>query len=307
MNLNHVEYFIAAGRLGSMSKAAAELHVSQPAVSDAIKSLEKELGVRLFHRVKNRVHLTEEGEYYLERVARTVAEFKAVNDEMLSLGHHGGAVKIGVTPMVGTFMLPQIFTGFSAYSPGTELIVREGGSYELLNALMDESIDLAIVSTSEKSRAGFAAQISFRKLTSTEFMLCLPGGHPLAKRKSVPMRTLDGEPLILFEKGFLQNRMVNTAFQLCGIEPRVLLETSQLHTVVAFIKQGIAASFLFPEVADTLEGTARLSVNPPLTVDLELAWKPSRPTYRDARLFISFLSNYDNETEPEKPKEERHG
>jgi DNA-binding transcriptional LysR family regulator len=124
-----------------MSKAAAELHVSQPAVSDAIKSLEKELGVRLFYRVKNRVHLTEAGEYYLEQA--------------------------------------------------------------------------------------------------------------LAKEK-----------FILFHKDFLQNRVVNEAFHSCGLEPDVLLETGQLHTIIAFVRQGIAASFLFTEVAKTLPGVVSLHLDP---------------------------------------------
>lgn len=291
MNLSHIQYFIAAGRCGSVSKAAEALHVTQPAVSNAIKTLEQELGVGLFHRVKQRVYLTEEGQEYLETVSRIVDEFDRANREMVLLGRNKKTIRFGTPPMIGFCLLPRVFADFESSRPDVCLDVREGGSLSLLPEIEAETIDVAVVAT----RASFGKAypgLSFRKVAATELVFCVSPEHRFARKSSVSFDMLRDERLVLFKEGNLQREIINSAFASLSAEPNVILRTNQLFTVISFIRKNIGSSFLFRDAAELAGGIAPISLEDSLDIDLSLVWKTTREHYRDVQIAMEFFENW---------------
>lgn len=287
MNLNQINYFIEVGRYSSISKAAKILHVSQPAISDAIKSLETELGVSLFNRISQRLHLTKEGVYYLEKLSKIYSELNELNQEMMKMGSNKQTIKVGIPPMVGTFLFPRLFVEFNAYDADTCLEVTEGGSLELLDKLRDESIDFAIVAA-EVNRCAYH-DLSHKVLQQTELLYCAPEDCPLSKNQSVTIQELAKEKLILFKEGYIQNHLIMDAFREAGSEPDVILKTNQLLTIITFIKNKIGTSFLFQDAAKMQEGLVGIHLEKPIYIDLLLIWKTNKTMYPDMKRFMKFL------------------
>ena len=207
MNLNQLHYFAAVGELGSVSKAALKLHVSQPTISDSIKALEQELGICLFHRIRQRMYLSEDGKYYLEKISKILSELDELNTDMVRLGSSKRVLKIGIPPMIGTFLFPQIFSGFSDYAENVLLEIKEGGSIELLHDLENENIDLAIVAACKDEKPKNSS-FTYQKIAETELVYCVSRQHPLAGNDVVDVAALSGERLILFKEGYLQNKII---------------------------------------------------------------------------------------------------
>ena len=112
MKLYQLRYFSAVCSCGHVTKAAEELHVSQPSVSNAIKELEDEFGVNLFHRINNRLTPTQEGLTFLDRAVKILELADDTQSLMTEMGSRKRQVKVGVPPMIGTFLLPKLFKDF---------------------------------------------------------------------------------------------------------------------------------------------------------------------------------------------------
>lgn len=288
--ISRIQYFLAVGRLLSVSGAAKEMHVSQPAVSEAIKSLEKELGVNLFHRIRKRLHLTEEGKYYLEKVSDVMDDLSSATREVIAMCGNRKTIRLGIPPMIGVFVFPHVFSGFKQHRPDIDLLLTEGGSLGLLQELETERIDLAIVATSP--HVPLRPQgVSFQEFGKNEMMYCVSQKHPLAAHKSVPVSKLAHERLLLFKQNYLQNQLATLLLRQAGISPQVILNTNQLFTIVSFIQQNIGASFLFKSASKQIKDVAFISLEPATHVNLSLAWKTSRPQYRAVEDFLSFFAH----------------
>ena len=291
MNLSHIQYFIAVGRYGSVSKAAEMLHVSQPAVSNAIKMLEQELGLSLFHRVKQRVYLTEEGQRYLEKICIIMNDFTEINREMSLLGRNRKTIRYGTPPMIGFFLLARVFSDFEKLRPDVNLEIIEGGSLSLLPEIEAERIDVAIVATQGESQKKYPG-LSFKKVGATELACCVSPEHRLAKNASITFDMLRHERLVLFKEGNLQRQIILGAFESLGIEPNIILRTNQLFTVVSFIRKNIGSSFLFRDAANLVEGIVPISFLDRLHIDLCLVWKTTREHYQDVQIAIEFFNRW---------------
>jgi len=289
LNLNKIQYFIVVGKLLSVSGAAKEMHVSQPAVSEAIKSLENELGVSLFHRIRKRLHLTDEGKYYLDKVTAIMGDLSTVTREMVLLGTNKKTIRLGIPPMIGVFVFPHVFSGFERHRPDINLLLTEGGSLGLLQELETERIDLAIVATSSRIPM-HAPGISFQEFGKSELMFCVSKKHPFAKKKTIPVAMLAKERLLLFKQNYLQNQLVSSLLRQAKISPQIILNTNQLFTIVTFVQENIGSSFLFKDAARQIKGVSFIGLDPAEHITLSLAWKTSRPQYKDVEAFLDFFA-----------------
>lgn len=131
MKLYQLRYFTAVCRYGYVTRAAEELHVTQPSVSSAIKELEDEFSVNLFHRINNRLSPTKEGLYFLDQATKILELADSTTSMMEELGSRKKQIKIGIPPMIGTFLFPKLFTAFRKKYPNIDLELVEGGSPRL--------------------------------------------------------------------------------------------------------------------------------------------------------------------------------
>src|SRR5687768_5263493 len=148
MELRHLRYFAAvAGKL-NFSRAADELHVAQPAISQQVRMLERELGVQLFDRVGGKVTLTKAGEALLPHALRILAAVETARHEVNELGTlTRGTASLGAPPTVSGNLLPAALSRFKRVFPGLEVTLREAGTERLLKLVDGGELDLAIVVT----------------------------------------------------------------------------------------------------------------------------------------------------------------
>src|ERR671934_2787888 len=144
MEMHQLTYFECVGRHLHFTRAAEELNVAQPSVSQQIRKLEAELGAPLFHRMRRNVARTEAGKTFLPHARAVLQRLEEARLEVQELsGLRKGTLAVGAPPSVGTHLLPRALAAFSRQHPGIALAFREAGSRALLNLLEAGELDMA--------------------------------------------------------------------------------------------------------------------------------------------------------------------
>src|SRR5579884_3958259 len=176
MEMHQLAYFESVSRHLHFTRAAAELNVAQPSVSQQIRKLETELGTPLFHRMKKHVTLTEAGKTFLPHARAVLQQVDEARLEVQELsGMRKGSLAVGAPPSVGTRLYPRALAAFSQRHPGITLTFREAGSRTLVQLLEEGELDVAVVIQPIRHPA-----LETRLLLEEELLLALPRRHPLA-------------------------------------------------------------------------------------------------------------------------------
>lgn len=284
MKLLQMKYFQTVCRYGSITKAAEELFVSQPTISFCIKELESEFGVRLFHRRHNRLQLTVEGSYFLDKVNYILQSVDALAVQMKNMGNNRNHVKIAVPAMISTFLFPQIFNAYSKTYPEVELEMLETGSLQVRKLVDASSVDLGITIRDDVVDDTY----NELPLVSTELVFCVSHKHPLADRKQISFKELSDEHIILFKADSYQNIFIKRAFSEAGVEPNIMLYSSQLYTIKQFLSYGNVGAFLYRQVAEMDKDLVCIPLEQPIIQDIALIWTKNGNLYSDSENFIQF-------------------
>ena len=238
MKLNQLEYFCAVCRYHSITRAAEELYVTQPTISVAIRELENELKLRLFHHEKNRISLTREGEAFYQRAEALLKETRAIVTEFSSLGAKETPIRIGIPPLVSTVFFPRLTDEFQEKT-GLTVQLFEYGSVKACNLVQEEKLDCALVNMDFYNIDQFNAHV----LMEDKYVYCVGRNHKYAGEKEVAFDMLRDEKLILFNTDSVQNETVTARYRAMGLEPNVIAYTSQLAHVVsgAYVKNPLSA------------------------------------------------------------------
>ncbi len=296
MKLSQILYFQTVCKYGNITKAAEELHITQPSISNAIKDLEEEFGLNLFHRIGNHLMLTKEGEYFLSYSKVILQKSEDLVQQMKDLGNKKNNIRIGIPPMIGTILFPKMFSLFKKANPDINIEMVEMGSLEIMQLVEENSLDLAIVITSHLK----AAQFNCINILDTEIIYAVSKDHRLAREKKVNIEMIKDEPLILMREGSFQNSAIRERFKEAGSVPRVILFANQLYTIHNFIASDIASSFLFREVVDLQEDIVGIPLENPISVKIGLIWKKNQQIFSDASRFIQFTKGYNRVDNPVK-------
>ena len=288
MDFRHLTYFVAVAERLSFSKAAEELHVAQPAISQQIRALESKLGVQLFDRVGKRVSLTDAGRALLPHARQILAAVEAAENEVrerTSLTR--GTASLGAPPTVSTHLLPDQLTRFKRKYPGLEVTLRESGTETLLHLIEVGQLDLAIVAADR-----LPDMVESASFMEEEYMLAVSAQHPLSRagRKSVRLSDLSTEAFILFPEGYRLREVTLTACRRAGFEPKVALDGGAMQSALEFVAAGLGVA-LMPELA--LEGRQDIHAlgisDQTLHRSLGLVWRKGHylsPAARALREFI---------------------
>lgn len=191
MELRHLRYFAAVAAHGSFSRAANNLHLTQPALSRQVKDLEEEIGVPLFLRGKNTVTLTEAGEIFYEEardlLARADQAIQRVRGEA-----RNEILRVGYGPSLTAGIMPRALERFQAAVPRVRIELEDLTPREMSEKTAVGQLDLVIVpASSETAIKGF----QWTELRRLALVLVMGAGHPLAKLAKVPPKRLQGLPL----------------------------------------------------------------------------------------------------------------
>lgn len=288
MKLIQLRYFEGVCKYGNITKAAKELHVSQPSITSSIQELEGEFGVNLFHRHGKRLILTQEGEFFLKQVESVLEKVDTLEETMKDLGGRNNHIRIGVPPMIGTFLFPDMFIEFNKMYPYIDLEIQEYGSLQTKKQVEEELVDLAIVILDEQTEDAFNSL----PIASTQLVYCVAKRNPLSKMTTINIHEIKKHPMVLMKSDSFQNAVINKRFQEFGINPKVLLYSNQLYTIKRFVQHNNIGAFLFEEIIVNDPDVVGIPFDPPIPITIGLIWKKDRYMYSSATDFINFTKQY---------------
>ena len=193
MELYVMRYVLAVAEHENFSLAAEACHVGQPALSQQIAKLEKELGIALFHRNSRGASLTEAGSAFVQRAREILQLSEALESEMsVYAGLCRGTLNTGVITSLQCIDFGGLVSGFCSTYPGISLNIIQGGTHQLLRQLVERKLDTAFVN---RPVAGLPNGICFEGLGEDTYRLAVPNDHPLAQKEVVALGEFAKTPL----------------------------------------------------------------------------------------------------------------
>ncbi|SFE88732.1 DNA-binding transcriptional regulator, LysR family [Paenibacillus catalpae] len=240
MEFLQLKYFQAVARHEHITKAAKELNVSQPSLSNSINRLEKRLGVPLFERQGRHVKLNAFGKTYLRRVERAFLELEEGEREITDMaGLEHGTVSISVTL---PYVLPMMLKEFLTLHPHIRIIQRQLGSVlEMRSELENADIDFCISTTQING-----PDIEWLTLAEEELCLTVPKGHRFASRESISLIEAEDEPFIALSSRSNFREITDGFCRKAGFEPHVAFELEEVSSIQTLVEMGLGITFTLP-------------------------------------------------------------
>lgn len=240
MQIGQLRAFLAVAEQRHFTRAARELGMAQPSVSAHVRRLESELGNELFDRRRGDLRLTVAGEALLPFARRILADVDAAASELSQVGGLArGRLAIGATPSLAATLVPPVLARFHAAYPGIELALREAGSMELVAALVEGAVDIALVILPVRHEA-----LETQALLREELVVAVARTHPLAKRRTIAMTDLRDVPLVMFRQGYDLRSATEAACRAAGFAPTFAVEGGEMGGVLRLTAAGLGAAIV---------------------------------------------------------------
>ncbi len=288
MKLTQLEYFCVAARYHNITKAAKELFVTQPSISNAIKALEEEFGVNLFFRNNNKLTLTPEGELFYKSAEGLLAHADSVETEFHELRKKITPIRIGIPPMLGTIYLPELYLSLKENFPEVDFRLFEFGSIKACELVLEEKLDIAIVNAEQPA----IDKCNSRIIDTEDLYFCVAPDHPLAEQKTILLTMLADEPLILFNTDSVQVMTLTRQFKAVGVTPHVILNTSQITTLINMVKSGHFGTFLYRSIVEAHPELIGIPVMPSIEQRIGVIWKKGKHQNTTAEKVIKYIENF---------------
>lgn len=288
MKLSQLEYFCAVSRYHSITQAAQKLYVTQPAISTAIRELEKEFSVSLFVRSKNRLTLTKEGELFYQKADSLLQMAEQTSLALHDLGRETAPVRIGIPPILSTIFFPQMLVEFQKSCPGIPVELFEYGSNRAAALVQEGLLDLALVNMHFYD----IDKMHSHHILTDHIVFCVSPEHHLAKEPELTIEMLKDEPLVMYNTDSVQNTTLTRLFESLGYKPNVILHASQIYTIRRFVSECLAGAFLYSSVLKTDPGLVKIPVAPRIEQEIGIVWKKGIYINSSVEKFISFTKKY---------------
>ena len=276
MTIRHLEIFLQVYHLESITRAAESLHMTQPAVSVAIRELEKHYGIVLFERLGRRLFVTQEGQSLYARAVHIVEAFREMEQGM----GQGGILRVGSSVTLGSFLLPKAAKRWAEIHPESPLKVTVANGAALQQMLCDNLLDVAVIEGPIER-----PELENRVFRKDRLVLVLPERHPLANWTHITVEDALAYPLLLREKGSVGRAMVDRVLESKGLKAQIAWESIDTQALFQAVKAGLGVAFLPKELAEAERGVVIREMTEGLFIrDNVLVWhrhKRMTPVLRD--------------------------
>jgi len=263
MELRHLRYFITVAEELNFSKAALKLYTAQPSLSQQIKDLEEDVGVKLLHRTKRKVELTEEGAVFLEQARLTLAQA----DKAIAMARQVSQAKqqmlrIGFVPVAEMKIFPYILPNLRVQNPDLKIELLSLNNNEQMRLLKKGDLDLTF------TRHNFNSdEIESQFVIREPLIFLLPKDHPLAKYERIPVKALNGIDFIIpsAEQSLTLNQAILDFAKANGIEFNIVQKADNILFNINSIGMGLGCTILPGYIAPL---TMNNTVIRPLDVEL---------------------------------------
>ncbi|MTT30630.1 LysR family transcriptional regulator [Terrilactibacillus sp. BCM23-1] len=287
MELLQLYYFKTVAQYEHITKAAKELSIAQPSLSQTISRLEKELGVPLFDRSGRKIKLNQYGRIFLHKVEQallTLEEGKREINDMIHLEHTYITLAVMQTPII-----PDLLREFRLDHPYVRFRVKQPSHHKTLEQLESGDIDLSISASTFKN-----PNIDWVKLLEDEIVLVVPIGHRLANHPYVKLNELNNEPFILRSHGVFRN-LCDRFFRQANYLPDVAFEVDDPLSIRGLVKAGLGITFFSTLTLRTLKDPTLVPIRidePKCSRSIGLSWNKERYHSPIAITFRQFVIDY---------------
>ncbi len=239
VELRELRVFAEVVRHGGFSRAAEAVHTTQSTVSKAISRLEDQVGMPLLRRPRGSIELTAAGEVVHRRAQAMLAQRELLGQDLEALTRRSrGTLRLGFSRLETSAFFGRTLAEYRRRHPDVELCLYTDSDSVLVQRLLRGDLDLACLVSPRDPR------LEIVELQRDPLMVLLPREHALARRSSLAMSDLEGEPLVLFEDKCPLNDMVLNAFDRAGAAARIALKTSQVGLLLELVAERVGVGFL---------------------------------------------------------------
>lgn len=237
MDLRQLEIFIKVAEFGSFSKAAEALYLTQPTVSEHIRTLEDEVGVRLLDRLGRGAAVTRAGQLLLSYAQRILALSREARQALDGFqGRMSGELLIGASTIPGEYILPAMIGRFKEKYPDISITLLIGDSQAAIDWVAEGRAELGVVGARLSHRG-----VEYKELIPDEVVVVVPGAHPWHGRKQIMLEELRSEHLLLRERGSGTRAALEAALAEAGLDLGTFRVVGEMGSTQA-IKQAVKAA-----------------------------------------------------------------
>jgi DNA-binding transcriptional LysR family regulator len=256
LNLHHLRIFAAVAEHGGFSRAGGVLRLSQPAVSKAVRELERRVGLVLIDRGGRVPRLTGAGTLLSERARELFGVERDAEEELRALrGLERGVLRIAASTTNATYRLPPVLRRFRAAHPGVATRVASTNTRAVARLLLERRADIALVE-------GPVAhpRLEVRPWREDELVVIAPSAHPLAARRRVRASALEGEPFLVRERGSGTREVAERALDERGITLRIAMQLGGTEVIKQAVASGLGLAIVSRAAASDQLALGRIAV-----------------------------------------------
>jgi LysR family transcriptional regulator, transcription activator of glutamate synthase operon len=271
MPVEELRWFAAVVEDPNVTRAAAALHISQPALSRSLRRLEASLGVQLFDRVGRTLEPNRHGRAYAAYVRRALEQLDGGRE---AVGEEAGEIRLAFLHTLGTWLVPELISGFRAEHPDARFRLNQGSAGALAEAVRDGRSDLLLSSPRPEGLAWSA-------LFDQPLRLVVPPDHRLAKRRRIRLAELAQDDFVVMRPEYGLRGLTDALFARAGFTPRIAFEGEEPETLRGLVAAGLGVALLAGDgIAVADRGAART---------IGLAWRPERYRPPAAEAFAEYV------------------
>ncbi|WP_411376496.1 LysR substrate-binding domain-containing protein [Arthrobacter sp. MPF02] len=270
MEIRQLSYFIAVAEERHFGRAAKRLHMAQPPLSQQIRQLEDQLGVRLFNRTTRRVDLTAAGQLLLDRGRQIVNDIETLKADVYQVGKGAtGVLRVGFSGSATYGVMPQIARLAHEILPGLSLVLHgEMLTPSMEAGLRDGTLDAALLRPPVASQ-----EIDYRVVAQEPLVLAVPSFSALAEDRTVAMHELQDQDFIAYAPESVLYRITSDLCRKAGFQPRITQVVGETSTMLAFVAAGGGVAIMPSRVrAFQLDGVTYREIENVPPVELAVAW-----------------------------------
>lgn len=295
MTLRQLESFLAISRAGSFRRAAERLALSQPALSQQIKEVERELEVPLFDRLGRRVQLTEAGRLLEAHVQRVFATLEGAREAVRALrGGERGSLVLAASTTPGIYLLPRLLAGFKRARPGLVVSLRIANTREVERLVRAGEADLGIVG----GHLANARETCIEASLVDRIVLIVPPGHRWAGRREIAPALLKEECLLTREDGSATRRVTEAALARAGVQVEACLEFGHTEAIKEAVRAGLGVALVSQHAVQSEVATRQLRSlglrGLPIQRHFHVIRHDAKSLSAAAQAFLAFLHEHGN-------------
>lgn len=288
MDIRQLTYFVTLAETGNFTRAAEQLHIAQPALSVAIKKLESQLELPLFHRNDRKIVLTHEGHILLGHARLILQQMKDANMAMAELrGLEKGEVRLGLPSMLGSYFFPEILMAFKSQYPNLKLTIVEAGTQSIRKMLLNGELDLGIIQNDDVPDS-----LITEHLLTSQMVAVVSEGHPLVEQDTVSFDDFFHQELVMFKHGYFHREFIDRVCHQHQLTPQIAFETNLLPMILKIVRNDFAVTALLEMVTEHEKGLVPIPFSQPVFLDIAIAWRKNGYLSVADRAFMEFVKKH---------------